>query len=83
MPKLEQQLVSLERRTTRGTGRDIIDHPQRKGAHDDLANAACGVIVMCSQGSQGLVVSKEAVANMNAHFAANPYKRTWNRRGYY
>ncbi len=39
VPKLEAQLTSLERRTTRGTGRDIIDHPQIKGAHDDVANA--------------------------------------------
>lgn len=61
IPKLEQQLVSLERKTSRGTGQDIIDHPQRKGAHDDMANAACGAIVMCSQGSQPLIVSKEAV----------------------
>lgn len=45
VPKLEQQLASLERRTSRGTGRDIIDHPQTKSAHDDVANAACGAIV--------------------------------------
>jgi hypothetical protein len=36
------QLVSLERRTARG-GRDSIDHPP--GAHDDVANAAAGVLV--------------------------------------
>ncbi len=46
VPKLEQQLVSLERRTTRGTGRDIIDHPQVKGAHDDVANSVAGVLVL-------------------------------------
>jgi hypothetical protein len=45
IPKLEQQLASLERRTARGTGQDIIDHPQSKTAHDDVANAACGAIV--------------------------------------
>lgn len=45
VPKLEAQLVSLERRTTRGSGRDIIDHPQQKGAHDDVANAVAGVLV--------------------------------------
>ena len=49
LPKLETQLISLERRTTRGTGRDVIDHPQKKGAHDDLANAVCGALVMASQ----------------------------------
>ncbi|WP_206021023.1 hypothetical protein [Antarcticimicrobium luteum] len=39
--KLERQLVSLERRTTRG-GRDIIDHPP--GLHDDRGNAAAGLV---------------------------------------
>ncbi|MCJ2053700.1 hypothetical protein [Methylobacterium sp. J-070] len=46
VPKLEAQLVALERRTTRGTGRDIIDHPQMKGAHDDVANAVAGAITV-------------------------------------
>jgi hypothetical protein len=52
VPKLEAQLVSLERRTTRGTGRDVIDHPQLKGAHDDVANAVAGVLV-CLQKQPG------------------------------
>lgn len=38
--RLVAQLVALERRTARGTGRDSIDHPP--GAHDDLANAVAG-----------------------------------------
>jgi hypothetical protein len=42
-PTLAAQLVSLERRTTRG-GRDIIDHGP--GAHDDRANAAAGVVAL-------------------------------------
>jgi hypothetical protein len=42
LPRLIGQLVSLERRTARG-GRDSIDHAP--GAHDDLANAVCGVLV--------------------------------------
>lgn len=46
VPKLEGQLSSLERRTSRGTGRDIIDHPQVKGAHDDVANVVAGVCVI-------------------------------------
>lgn len=66
IPKLEQQLVSLERKTSRGSGQDIIDHPQRKGAHDDMANAACGAIVMCSQGTQPLIVSRETVEKIKA-----------------
>jgi hypothetical protein len=40
-PKLTSQLASLERRTARG-GRDSIDHAP--GAHDDIANAVCGVV---------------------------------------
>jgi len=42
-PRLIAQLVSLERRTARG-GRDSIDHPP--GAHDDLANAVAGAVVL-------------------------------------
>jgi hypothetical protein len=42
IPKLINQLCGLERRTARG-GRDSIDHAPN--AHDDLANAAAGVLV--------------------------------------
>jgi len=41
--KLISQLVGLERRTARG-GRDTIDHAP--GGHDDLANAAAGVVAL-------------------------------------
>ena len=61
-PKLEAQIVSLERRTTRGTGRDIIDHPQVKGAHDDVANAAAGAIVHVASVAKPLVVTPEQAA---------------------
>ena len=40
--RLENQLIALERRTTR-VGRDLVDHPP--GGHDDLANAAAGALV--------------------------------------
>ncbi len=40
--RLVAQLTGLERRVARG-GRDSIDHGP--GAHDDLANAACGALV--------------------------------------
>jgi hypothetical protein len=39
--RLAGQLASLERTTTRGTGKDVVDHP--RGGHDDLANAAAGM----------------------------------------
>lgn len=45
-PRLRAQLASLERRTARG-GRDSIDHPP--GAHDDVANAAAGALVLAAQ----------------------------------
>jgi len=40
--KLENQLIGLERRTTR-MGRDLVDHAPN--AHDDLANSAAGALV--------------------------------------
>ena len=43
--RLVNQLCSLERQTARGTGRESIDNPRKPGAHDDLANAACGALV--------------------------------------
>ena len=41
--KLVTQLISLERRTSRG-GKDSIDHPP--GGHDDVANAVAGALVL-------------------------------------
>jgi hypothetical protein len=40
--RLHQQLLGLERRTSR-VGKDIVDHAP--GGHDDLANAAAGALV--------------------------------------
>jgi hypothetical protein len=48
-PRLLAQLAQLERRTTRGTGRDVIDHPQSAAAHDDLGNAVCGAVVLVGE----------------------------------
>ena len=45
-PVLINQLVNLERRTSRG-GRDSIDHAP--GARDDVINAAAGAIVLAAQ----------------------------------
>jgi hypothetical protein len=47
--KLRTQALALERRTIRGTGRDVIDHPN--AGHDDLANCAAGALVMASRGA--------------------------------
>jgi hypothetical protein len=42
-PRLITQLAALERKTHPG-GRDKIDHP--RGQRDDVANAACGALVL-------------------------------------
>ena len=47
--RLINQLVSLERRTSRG-GRDIIDHPPN--GHDDIANAVAGVVSLLTTNAQ-------------------------------
>ena len=39
----DRRFCNLERRTGRGTGRDIVDHPPN--GHDDLANVVAGVLV--------------------------------------
>lgn len=44
-PRLRKQLTDLERRTS--ASGDIIDHPP--GGHDDLANAAAGVLCRASR----------------------------------
>jgi hypothetical protein len=56
-PRLVAQLCSLERRTARG-GRDSIDHPPN--AHDDIANAAAGAILL-AQGGQAAPWSRESL----------------------
>ena len=47
LPRIRSQLLALERRTIRGTGRDVVDHPQ--GGHDDLINAVAGAIEMATR----------------------------------
>jgi hypothetical protein len=46
LPRIRSQLLALERRTIRGTGRDVIDHPQA-GA-DDLINSVAGALVIAA-----------------------------------
>src|SRR5262249_49359560 len=49
--RLLAQLVSLERRTGRGTGKDSIDHPPGPSSHDDIANCVAGVVAELARGS--------------------------------
>lgn len=44
--KMVRQFMSLERRTSRG-GKNSIDHPP--GAHDDVANAVAGALVIAAK----------------------------------
>lgn len=57
LPRLELQLVGLERRTSR-VGRDSIDHAP--GAHDDVANAVAGAIYLCRSGRSSYAASLKA-----------------------
>jgi hypothetical protein len=59
--RLTAQLVSLERATHRGGGRDTIDHP--RGSHDDLINAAAGSLVMVPRSDR----SRELPDHQSAH----------------
>ena len=45
--RLERQLCLLERSAMGASGRERVDHP--RGSHDDLANAAAGVLIMARQ----------------------------------
>lgn len=50
LPRLVAQLCGLERRTAR-SGRDSIDHAP--GAHDDIANAVAGALLLSSADRRG------------------------------
>jgi hypothetical protein len=49
MPRIRSQLLALERRTVRGSGRDVVDHPS--AGSDDLINVAAGALVMAAANS--------------------------------
>jgi hypothetical protein len=53
--QMQQQLLALERRVTRG-GRDSIDHPP--GAHDDVANAVAGACVLALHSGSALPLQR-------------------------
>jgi hypothetical protein len=65
-PRLVSQLVGLERRVAR-SGKDSVDHAP--GGHDDLANAAAGVLVLVGSGAGAfgaLEFAKEELAGAAA-----------------
>jgi hypothetical protein len=52
-PELLAELAGLERRTSRGAGRENIDHAALPGAHDDRANVCAGCVVNVLSSAQG------------------------------
>ena len=62
-PRLIAQLCGLERRTARG-GRDSIDHAPL--AHDDVANAAAGGLVMVKTARGPMRISQETLDHFKA-----------------
>lgn len=68
-PRLKKQLGDLERRTARG-GRDSIDHPPTKTAHDDVANGAALALVQvggfASAGGGYFGFAREEAARLRA-----------------
>jgi hypothetical protein len=49
--QLRSQVLALERRTIRGSARDVIDHP--RAGSDDLANSCAGALVMAANQPRG------------------------------
>jgi hypothetical protein len=47
-PRMAAQFVGLERKTNRGSGKDVIDHMPNQ--HDDLCNATTGALLRASTG---------------------------------
>ena len=57
LPRLSGQLLGLERRVSRGSSKPNIDHAP--GGHDDIANAACGALVLAAGvGGGGSIVEE-------------------------
>jgi hypothetical protein len=59
-PRLTSQLCGLERRTGRGTGRDVVDHSP--GGHDDIVNSAAGAVVLAATEAGPLVITAALLA---------------------
>jgi hypothetical protein len=62
LPRLASQFTSLERRTSR-SGRDTVDHAP--GAHDDLANAVAGALLLANSGKRKMTAEEVAVLQRN------------------
>jgi hypothetical protein len=82
---LVSQLCNLERKTT-VTGRDIINHPERSGHHDDAANAVCGSLVLAARRSTELNITDDFLNEYMALADADPdtarYRQGWKTGSY-
>ena len=78
LPRLRSQLLSLERRTIRGSGKDVIDHP--RSGEDDLINAAAGALVMAA-GAESRKIHWSAAAG-NASVSTATGKRLFQHGDY-
>lgn len=79
MPRLEAQLVALERRTSRA-GRDIVDHPP--GGHDDAANAAAGAVVVALSAAtrpRAFLATTSGTGSGALSVRSEPPARAWHR----
>lgn len=74
---LRNQLLSLERRASRGTGRDVVDHPP--GGHDDLSNAVMGALVLVdlAQASRGSIVVTRSWGDLRPWHGRDRHGREW------
>jgi hypothetical protein len=77
VPRLENQLIALERRTSRG-GRDMVDHPP--GGHDDIANAVAGAINLAI-GKRQAVTADQLVGSRTAFGQPSQYSGRMTQNG--
>jgi hypothetical protein len=70
LPKQSTQLVNLIRITSR-TGKDTITHPTKQ--HDDLANAACGALLLAASQPAPMVITRDMIAEIQRAGARRRY----------
>ena len=83
LPRLTAELCGLERRTAR-SGKDSIDHAP--GAHDDVANAAAGALLMAVGGKAPMIITQAMLQRFSRPIPGTDgyFKRhgTYGRNGY-
>jgi hypothetical protein len=71
--KLISQYAALERRLL-PTGHERIDHPNRSGHHDDLANAVACALWRCAT-ERRIVITPEFLARLMTMPPSRPFGR--------